>query len=110
VLERKPQGLGYIKIEVEGPNPFYCKGQVLTGHEFHYSTLRGLDNPGVTCAFRILRGHGIDGTRDGLCNYNALGTYLHLHALGEPRWAEAILTKASEFEEAGRTLSQEGCG
>jgi cobyrinic acid a,c-diamide synthase len=98
VLERKPQGLGYIKIEVVGPNPFYLKGQVLTGHEFHYSTLRGLDNPGVTCAFRVLRGHGIDGTSDGLCNYNALGTYLHLHASGEPHWAEAVLTKAAEFK------------
>lgn len=100
VLERKPQGLGYIKVEVDGPNPFYSKGQALTGHEFHYSTVRGLNMPGVSCAFRVLRGHGMDGLRDGICNYNALGTYLHLHALGEPRWAEAILTRAAEFKKA----------
>lgn len=98
VLERKPQGLGYIKVQVDGPNPFYPRDVTLTGHEFHYSCVKGLDMPGVSCAFRVLRGHGMDGRRDGICNFNALGTYLHLHALGEPRWAEAVLKKAAEFK------------
>ena len=31
VLERKPQGHGYIRVEVSGPNPFYPLGAVLTG-------------------------------------------------------------------------------
>lgn len=100
VLQRKPQGLGYIKVEVDGPNPFYPKGWELTGHEFHYSCLKGLDMPGVQSAFRVLRGHGMDGLRDGICNFNALGTYLHLHALGEPRWAGAVLNRAEEFKRA----------
>ncbi len=100
VLERKPQGLGYIKVQVDGPNPFYPRDVTLTGHEFHYSCVKGLDMPGVSCAFRVLRGNGMDGRRDGICNFNALGTYLHLHALGEPRWAEAVLSKAAEFKSA----------
>lgn len=100
VLERKPQGLGYIKVRVDAPNPFYSMNETLTGHEFHYSCVKGLDLPGVNCAFRVLRGHGMDGRRDGICNFNALGTYLHLHALGEPRWAQAVLNKAAEFKSA----------
>ncbi|MGB6066020.1 MAG: cobyrinate a,c-diamide synthase [Desulfomonilaceae bacterium] len=97
VLERKPQGHGYIHVEVSGPNPFYPLGTVLRGHEFHYSYVTGADHPAGMYAFRVLRGHGMDGSRDGICMYNALGTYVHVHALGEPLWIEGILKRAREF-------------
>jgi cobyrinic acid a,c-diamide synthase len=97
VLRRKPQGHGYMRAEVTGPNPFYPLGTVLTGHEFHYSMIAGLDPSFSSCAFRIIRGHGIDGKRDGMCVKNVLATYLHVHALGAPRWADGILRKAAEF-------------
>jgi cobyrinic acid a,c-diamide synthase len=96
-LERQPQGLGYIRVRVEGPNPFYPQGVVLTGHEFHYSSVKDLDENLDKCAFRVLQGHGMDGVRDGICRFNAMGTYLHLHALGEPLWAEGILRSAGEY-------------
>ncbi|MGB6066021.1 MAG: cobyrinate a,c-diamide synthase [Desulfomonilaceae bacterium] len=97
VMQRKPQGLGYIHVKVTGSNPFYPVGTELTGHEFHYSSVSSLDNADGSLAFRVLRGRGMDGFRDGICTRNALGTYLHLHALGEPLWAEAFVAKASEF-------------
>lgn len=96
-LERKPQGLGYIRVEVTGPNPFYQRGAVLSGHEFHYSSAHEMDTRATACAFNVLRGHGIDGSRDGVSFMNALGTYVHLHALGEPRWADGMLRSALEF-------------
>ena len=97
VLQRKPQGLGYIHVEVTAPNPFYRVGAVLTGHEFHYSRVANLDETQIAFAFRVLRGYGMDGSRDGICVRNALGTYVHLHALAEPAWAETLVAKASEF-------------
>ncbi len=97
VLERKPQGHGYIEVEISAPNPFYPGGTKLKGHEFHYSYVTGLDNPGASYAFRVTRGHGMDGTRDGICVDNALGTYVHVHALGEPLWAEGILKSALNY-------------
>ena len=97
VLERKPQGLGYIRVQVDGPNPFYPQGAVLTGHEFHYSSVRSLDDLSGDCAFRVLQGQGMNGSRDGICRFNALGTYVHLHALGEPLWAEGILRNAAAY-------------
>ncbi len=97
VLERQPQGHGYLTVEVVSPNPFYPQGTVLTGHEFHYSHVTGLNDRDQNYAFRVLRGHGMDGTRDGICTRNVLATYLHIHALGAPVWAESILNRAMEF-------------
>jgi cobyrinic acid a,c-diamide synthase len=96
-LERRPQGLGYIRVRVEKQNPFYPQGVVLTGHEFHYSSVKDLDATFDHCAFRVLQGHGMDGVHDGICRFNAIGTYVHLHALGEPLWAEGILRSAAEY-------------
>ncbi len=97
VLERKPQGLGYIEVEVINKNPFYPVGSKIKGHEFHYSSV--VVESGVTpvYAFRVMRGYGMDGTHDGICVGNAMGSYLHAHALGIPMWAEAIVNKASEY-------------
>jgi len=107
VLERRPQGHGYVRAETVSSNPFYPAGAILTGHEFHYSRVTGLDAARVPCAFRIIRGHGLDGRKDGMCVRNVLATYLHVHALGMPLWAEGILRKAREFH-ATRVSADQG--
>jgi cobyrinic acid a,c-diamide synthase len=42
-VSRKPQGHGYSIIKVDAHNPFFRIGQVLRGHEFHYSHVLNLD-------------------------------------------------------------------
>jgi cobyrinic acid a,c-diamide synthase len=42
-VSRKPQGHGYSIIEVDARNPFFRIGQVLRGHEFHYSHVLNVD-------------------------------------------------------------------
>jgi cobyrinic acid a,c-diamide synthase len=108
VLEKKPQGHGYTLIEVTGINPYYGVGEVLKGHEFHYSRAVIKENADVTTVFRVRRGWGIDGTKDGLCAKNLLATYTHIHAGGNPLWASALfaaalnspLLKENDFEDA----------
>jgi cobyrinic acid a,c-diamide synthase len=95
VLEKRPQAHGYTVVEVNGDNPFFEKGTTLRGHEFHYSRIENLqDLPGMV--FTMRRGHGIDGSADGLTYKNVLGTYTHLHALGSPQWARGLVRKARE--------------
>jgi cobyrinic acid a,c-diamide synthase len=48
-------------------------------------------------AFTMRRGAGIDGKHDGLVYKNVLATYTHLHALGAPQWAEALVRRARMF-------------
>ncbi len=97
ILRTRPQGLGYVELRARDENPFFETGKTLRGHEFHYSTMV-LDNVGPHHRpFDVLRGYGVDGAYDGLCVKNALGLYSHIHALGEPSWADALIRKAQEF-------------
>ncbi len=95
VLEKRPQAHGYTIVEA-GNNPFFPAGTVLKGHEFHYSRIANhedLSGMGLL----MQRGVGIDGKQDGLVYKNVLAAYTHLHALGAPGWAEAMVRKAREY-------------
>jgi len=95
-MEKRPQGHGYTLLEVEKENPFLPVGSIFKGHEFHYSRVLGLREGEVYLSFRVKRGMGIDGKRDGLCFKNVLATYSHLHALGCEEWADGLIRKAME--------------
>lgn len=103
VLERKPQGHGYTILEVIGDNPFYEKGTVLRGHEFHYSrpVFRSTDD--IRPIFRVERGHGFNGEWDGMSRKNLLALYTHIHAVGTPSWAKGLVRKAAEYRGTDRT-------
>lgn len=99
----KPQGHGYAILETVQDNPFFSVGQALRGHEFHYTYMQSSTADDLTFAFRVLRGYGFDGERDGLCHHNVLASYTHLHALGVESWAPAIVRAATRFKaQAGR--------
>ncbi len=93
-MEKRPQGHGYTLLEVEEENPFFPVGRVLKGHEFHYSRVLWVRDEKARLAFRVRRGAGIYGSRDGLCFRNVLATYTHLHALGCAEWVDALVEKA----------------
>jgi len=95
-MEKRPQGHGYTILEVERKNPFYPVGQVLKGHEFHYSRVLSLEEGRAHFAFRVKRGTGIKEMQDGLCYKNVLATYSHIHALGCEEWADGLMRKAME--------------
>jgi cobyrinic acid a,c-diamide synthase len=96
VLEKRPQGHGYTILKVRGSSPFLEKGVIIRGHEFHYSRIANLDDL-PPMAYYMERGSGINSTEDGLVYKNVLACYTHLHALGTPQWAEAMVGKAREY-------------
>ncbi len=94
-LEEKPQAHGYTIVKVQRSNPFYQKGTMIRGHEFHYSAVAGYGKKNsLKFAFRMERGEGIMNGHDGICYKNVLATYTHLHASGCPQWAEAMIRQA----------------
>jgi len=98
VFRAKPQGHGYAVLETVEENPFFSKGESLRGHEFHYSIMQSSSARDLTFAFRVRRGHGFDGRRDGLCCGNVLASYTHIHALGVETWAPAVVRAAVRFK------------
>ncbi len=100
-MSMRPQGHGYTVLEVEKENPFFPVGTRLNGHEFHYCRILSWKESEGQTAFRVERGTGIDGKKDGFCRNNILATFTHIHALGTPQWAEGLVGKARHYR-AGR--------
>ena len=101
-LEKKPQAHGYTIVEITGGNPFYPKGTLLRGHEFHYSRVIDRETKeGKHFSFRMKRGQGIMDKMDGLCYKNVLATYTHVHALGSPEWAGGLVKQAYSYKKKG---------
>ncbi len=102
VMSDRPQGHGYEVVEVCSNNPFFSMDSVVRGHEFHHSCVENIDESRVSFAFRVTRGWGVDGHRDGAVYKNVLACYSHMHANTCPEWAPAVLQKALEFRKSNR--------
>jgi cobyrinic acid a,c-diamide synthase len=101
-FEVRPQGHGYAALEVVGENPFFPLELSLRGHEFHYTRVLDMDEEKLSFAFRVERGQGIDGRREGLCRKNVLASYCHVHALGVESWASSLVRAAASHRQAPR--------
>lgn len=99
-LSIRPQGHGYTQVGVVNENPFYNIGEVLRGHEFRYSRILDIDYQDSEMAFKMERGKGILDKKDGFFKHNTFGTYTHIHALGTPSWAPALIKRARAFKAA----------
>lgn len=88
-----PRGHGYVSARVEAENPWFERGTALRGHEFHYSRVVGGGDRSAA-VLRLERGTGLGEGRDGVAVGNVWASYLHIHALGTPGWAKAVVALA----------------
>ena len=98
-LRKRPQAHGYTVLQVEGENPFYIKGTLIKGHEFRYSRVCHWEGEVGGLALAMERGVGFADGRDGLVSKNVLALYTHIHAVGTPEWAPAVVEAARRFAE-----------
>lgn len=94
--QQRPAGHGYVEGQVVGDNPFLPVGTRLRGHEFHYSRVRGGSDRARTVV-ALDRGAGVGDRRDGVVRGAVWASYLHLHALSLPQWAEGVAEAARRF-------------
>ncbi|PKN05152.1 MAG: cobyrinic acid a,c-diamide synthase [Deltaproteobacteria bacterium HGW-Deltaproteobacteria-9] len=99
-MEKRPQGHGYVTLAVDRENHFFPVGTKISGHEFHYCRVISLKEDECHTTYRVLKGTGIDGQRDGLCRKNILAGFTHVHALGTPQWAVTMVEKARQYRAA----------
>ncbi|HLZ20146.1 MAG TPA: hypothetical protein VKO67_11045, partial [Smithellaceae bacterium] len=81
----------------DSENPFFPVGRTLMGHEFHYCRIVSKDDYDTRTACYVLRGGGIGNRREGMCKNNILAGFTHLHALGTPEWAGAMIDAAQAY-------------
>ncbi|MBI3901837.1 MAG: cobyrinate a,c-diamide synthase [Nitrosomonadales bacterium] len=89
VMHNKPVGRGYVHLAENTEHPWprpNVPAKEIRAHEFHYSSLENLP-PDSKFAYRVTRGHGIDGKHDGLVLHNLLASYTHLRTIGSCYWA-----------------------
>ncbi|MBC8200238.1 MAG: cobyrinate a,c-diamide synthase [Desulfobacterales bacterium] len=102
-LSKRPQGHGYTIIKVERENPYFKVGTEIRGHEFHYSLILKWFGDDNDLAFNMKRGSGFINKKDGICYKNVLATYTHIHALGTPSWANALVQNAVSYKNKSKT-------
>jgi len=87
VMHERPVGRGYVQLRETAAMPWRLGDDgTARGHEFHHSSLENLD-PSVAFAYRVLRGHGVDGVHDGVVVHNLLASYAHLRSAAGTSWA-----------------------
>ena len=104
-FSKRPQGHGYTVLKVERENPYFPVGAVIKGHEFHYSRVSDWHGRSEDLVFSMVRGTGFSDQRDGVRYKNVLALYTHIHALGTPDWALAMVHNARQWQKKTRRVS-----
>ncbi len=101
-MRNRFQALGYTVAEAVEDNLVGKGGERVVGHEFHHSEIEVLGE--LKYAYRLLRGKGIEGKKDGIVKGNTLAMYSHLHVLSCPSMAENLLQNAKRFKKKKSNL------
>ena len=102
ILHPRPQGRGYVRLKPSAAHPWTIEisdGNDLPAHEFHHSTLEGLAD-GLTFAYDVMRGRGVNGTQDGIVMHNMVAGYAHLRDTSRCRWAEPFTAFVRQLKQA----------
>ena len=89
------KSLGYVEVVFREDNLWGKKGEILRGHEFHYSELlispEGKDGWGSVYDMTYRRTNAV--YQEGFQKGNLLVSYVHLHLAGRPAALEAFLAE-----------------
>jgi cobyrinic acid a,c-diamide synthase len=102
IMHERPVGRGYVRLRETGASPWDTDepDDDIHAHEFHYSSLENLPD-GLTYAYEVLRGYGVDGKRDGIVYRNLLASYTHLRSTRRFSWVKRFLALVEKCKSAG---------
>ena len=87
-MNTRPQGRGYVKLAATEDRLWGTsadENKPIHAHEFHYSSAENLEK-NSQFAYRVLRGHGVDGTHDGIIFRNVQANYTHMRNVESNPW------------------------
>ena len=77
-MSKRLRSLGYREITLKQDTIIGKKGDVMRGHEFHYSSLEN-DDSSISNVYHVTSRAGQDIFLKGYQVSNTLGSYLHIH-------------------------------
>ena len=95
-MQKRLSALGYVSAEMQSDTIMGSKGNMVRGHEFHYSTVSDL--PEEYAAFSLRGGRGAEGRYDGYAKDNIFGSYIHIHFRGNPKLAHNFVSACSNYK------------
>ncbi|MBJ7534245.1 hydrogenobyrinic acid a,c-diamide synthase (glutamine-hydrolyzing) [Rhodomicrobium vannielii ATCC 17100] len=97
VMYDRPQGRGLVILhetrEALWTPPGASPCANIPGHEFHYAALENMSS-GQRFAYRVARGEGIGGGRDGIVIGNLLASFSHLRSSPSNPWVKRFVAFA----------------
>jgi len=92
VMGERPQGRGLVKVAetADFPWPGGHADALISAHEFHYARLENVA-PDLRYGWRVKRGHGIDGARDGIVIGNLFASFTHLRNAARTPWTDRFV-------------------
>ncbi|MDD2917556.1 cobyrinate a,c-diamide synthase [Rhodoferax sp.] len=106
LMHDRPVGRGYVTLQTTPDAPWRdasdTTDQTLRGHEFHYSSLENVPAD-LKFAYKMLRGHGVDGQHDGVIHRNVLASYAHLRTGAASDWAHQFVNFVRRKKMANQT-------
>lgn len=108
IVQERPQGRGLVLLEETNEALWPCRREVtaIPAHEFHHAALENID-PSCRFAYRMRRGFGVDGARDGIVVGNLLASFSHLRDTSRHHWASRFVAFIREARaRGGRPLSR----
>ncbi|MBR0070566.1 MAG: hypothetical protein IJP97_08730, partial [Synergistaceae bacterium] len=81
--------IGYIEAKALSDNILCSEGDIIRGHEFHYSRVNQTD----TFAFNMTRRRTGESYSGGYAHGNILASYLHMNFFGNIKLAERFLSR-----------------
>lgn len=105
VMGARPVGRGYATLAETEDGIWPAQHENIPAHEFHYSHLENLPTD-LTYAYRVLRGQGIDGQRDGYVQHNLLASYCHRRGSGARGWIAPFLNTVNAYRAERQAANQ----
>ena len=99
VMSKKMRSLGYREVCLGQDCLVGKKGDMLRGHEFHYSSLEDgtLDCDGIQRIYSASARAGKEVSLEGYWKGNTLGSYMHIHFGSHSGAAKAFVSCCNEF-------------
>ena len=101
-MEKRLQAVGYVEATALSDNVLCQAGEVLRGHEFHFSRMEPAQTGHVGGpAFQITKKRTGAGAPGGYAAKNLVASYLHIHFAGNPEAARRFVESCVASRKAG---------